>query len=159
MPFLQLYCTFPKTAPLVLKPVIDWNNLVLLLCWIVNGLKIFLGLSLREWDSCCCYSWIIYSTHFLFRLSFFLFFFFVIVNCFGISWFFFNRMSCKELGTNTGHFQSTATPVPHHRLLAAPPLCAPAGQRAACGFAVCHPGKPTSLSSGKYLNSIISRQT
>jgi len=67
-------------------------------------------------------------------------------------------MSCKILGTNTGHFQSTATPVPHHRLLAAASLSAAAGQRAAWGFTVCHSGKPTPLSSGKYVKSIISRQ-
>lgn len=68
-------------------------------------------------------------------------------------------MSGKVLGTDTGYFQSAATLVPHRGLLTAAALCAPAGQRAACGFAVCHSGKPTSLSSGKCLNSIISRQT
>lgn len=87
------------------------------------------------------------------------------LNSFGIScsflgffWFFFNRLSGKVLGTNIGYFQSTAPLVPHRGLLTAATLCSPAGQGAACGFAVFHPGKPTSLSSGKYLNSIISRQ-
>lgn len=82
------------------------------------------------------------------------------LNSFGIScsflgffWFFFNRLSGKVLGTNIGYFQSTAPLVPHRGLLTAATLCSPAGQGAACGFAVFHPGKPTSLSSGKYLNS------
>jgi len=67
-------------------------------------------------------------------------------------------MSGKVLGADTGYFQSSATPVPHRGLLTAATLCAPAGQRAACGFAVCHSGEPASLSAGKCLNSITSRQ-
>lgn len=75
-----------------------------------------------------------------------------------IFWIFFNRMSGKVLCTNIGYFQGTATLVSHCGLLTAATLCAPAGQGAACGFAVCHSGKPASLSPGKYLNSIISTQ-
>lgn len=67
-------------------------------------------------------------------------------------------MSGKVLCTNTGYFQGTATFVSHCRLLTSATLCAPAGQGAACGFAVCHSGKPASLSPGKYLRSIVSTQ-
>lgn len=67
-------------------------------------------------------------------------------------------MSGKVLCTNTGYFQGTATLVSHCGLLTAATLCAPAGQGAACGFALCHSGKPASLSPGKYLSSIISTQ-
>lgn len=60
-------------------------------------------------------------------------------------------MSGKVLCANTGYFQGTATLVSHCGLLTAATLCAPAGQGAACGFAVCHSGEPASLSPGKYL--------
>lgn len=67
-------------------------------------------------------------------------------------------MSGKILCTDIGYFQGTATLVSHCGLLTAATLCASAGQGAACGFAVCHSGKPASLSPGKYHNSIISTQ-
>lgn len=67
-------------------------------------------------------------------------------------------MSGKVLCANTGYFQGAATPVSHCGLLTAATLCAPAGQGATCSFAVCHSGKPASLSPGKYLSSIIRTQ-